>query len=200
MAAKRHQSIFVLMLLVAAVTLLVSSYQQLAWINSASSLEDDTRRKAAAFNLFLGEQQAQQRDEVAELERVLEFMVWPSLELPLRRRLLNIYQRRVNQAPLNSELWLNILYQQSLLPDQRQMLGWTLGNALATSSWRHKAFATLSYNCIKHKSVLTEKIGQACNELLAHSYGQPLSRNIHRSLGLSQQQVEQILLQAKQAL
>lgn len=200
MAIKRHQYMIVLPLCAFSLMLAVSSYRQLTWFSASTDYPHNNRQVFASFNLFLSDRHAQFEDEVAELERVLKFMVWPSVEQPLRRRLLETYWQQANLSPFDGQLWLKILYQQSHLPDREQSVDWTLGRALATSGWLHKAFVNLSHYCISNRETLSTATGDACNELLARAIGQHRVRALPGALGLSERQIEQILEQAKQSL
>lgn len=199
MALEHRQSATAVLLLAISLMLAVSCYRQLAWYTTTGDLSDRDAREGATLNLFLSDQEARLQHEVAELERVLEFMVWPSVERPLRRRLLELYRQQANRSPFDGALWLKMLNQQSFSADREQQLDWILGRVLATSGWRHEAFVNLAYYCIRYEEILTTDTRAACNRLLAESVGQNRSRALPQVLGLSRRQVEQILQQAVQA-
>ena len=170
------------------------------WYASSDNQGDQTREKLASYNLFLGVQQARLQVQAPELERVLEFMVWPSVEQPMRRRLLELYRQQVNRSPFDGQLWQKILYQQSYLADPGEQLNFIFGRVMATSGWKHKVFVNLAYYCVNYADVLDTETNNACNKLLANAIGQHRARRLPQVLGLNPQQVELILRQAEQSL
>ncbi len=190
--------VFILLLLcMAASFMALNSYQQWQWLASAQTEQNSLL--GLTNSIFRDQQLETLKAEAAELNRELEFNLWPDQQQTLALKLNDNIKRRIERRPFYAQNWLELINVQQQYTVHQDEYSWNLSNALLQNSWQIKAFTQLAYHCIHQKRQLQELTSKQCKELLSQPYAATVVGNVKYHLGIEMAEFERILTQARSA-
>ena len=176
----------------------VNSYQQWRYLTLPST--GQASHSSKKLNIFRDSQTERLASEAEDLQREIEFNLWPDEHKVLLSRLLSNIKTRIERRPFEGLLWLELVNTQQKIGDYPAEYSWNLVNAIRQNGWQKKAFSLLAHHCIYQKKQLSTDALAECNTLLSQPFATNIVGNIKKKLGIDKQQFEQILQEARNSL
>lgn len=138
--------------------------------NYARSLTDENSSAPKQSNVLHSARYlaaAELDQEIAELQRAQEFMVWPREAQKIRQQLITLLQQKQNLLPLNAHAALSYLAHlqgQTVSSEERI---WALRRAVVLNRWQTRQRPILAYHCVDNESLLSNGLAADCEEILA---------------------------------
>ena len=176
----------------------VNSYQQWKYLTLSST--EQISQSDERHNIYRDDQAERLAIQAVELQRELEFNLWPDEQRVLLSSLLNNIKTRIERRPFEGFLWLELLNTQQQYGVHQAEYSWNLINAIRQNEWQEKAFALLAHHCIHQKTQLSAAALIECKILLSRPFAVKIVGNVKKKLGIDKQQFEQILQEARNSL
>ena len=190
--------VILLVLCLSAGYLAVNSYQQWEYLTLASTKQ--ISQSEERLNMYRDGQAERLATQAAELQRELEFNLWPDQQQVLFSSLLNNIKTRIERSPFEGLLWLELINTEQKYGIYQAEYSWNLINAIRQNEWQEKAFALLAHHCIHQKTQLSAAALIECKILLSRPFATKIVGNVKKKLGIDKQQFEQMLQEARTAL
>lgn len=133
------------------------------------------------------------QSQAQELDKVLEFMVWPTERKKLLLQSIHLTQQQINQQPTQFKYWQRLLNVQYELNSGSEQVSWILEKVYKLGGWNHNWVINLSRYCVPFAFKKEELAPEICNQIISHLPELDTKISLARRIGVSDEDLDVVL-------